>query len=195
MIRAVDTLVAGVALIVLSPLLALCSLAVLIFSGKPIFYRAKRVGQHGRPIEVLKFRSMSNDNAGSSVTVGGDDRITKVGQILRATKFDELPQLLNVVRGEMSLVGPRPEDPRFVEMFKDEFATVLSVPPGITGAASLKYHNEAELLAGFESPEDHYIEVLLPDKLRIESEYVQDRSVLGNVRLILATLRALRPAR
>lgn len=191
MIRALDLLIAGVAVAILSPVLLVAALAVLAFSGRPVLYRARRAGKGGRPIDVLKFRSMTTGSEGASVTVGGDDRITPVGELLRATKVDELPQLLNVLRGEMSLVGPRPEDPRYVELFESEFEAVLSVPPGITGVASLKYRSESEILAEVDDPEAHYVEVLLPDKLRLEADYVADRSVWCNVKILLATIRIL----
>lgn len=191
MIRFIDILLSAVLLFVLAPVLVLCAFAVIIDSGPPVLYRATRAGIGAMPIEVLKFRSMRLVKGGPSITAEGDDRITSVGRLLRSTKLDELPQLINVIRGDMSLVGPRPEDPRYVAMFPVEFAEILTVRPGITGVASIAYRNEEKLLASTAEPERYYVDSLLPAKLRLERAYLEDRSVRTNIRILRMTLGAV----
>jgi len=172
--RVVDLLFSLCGLLVLSPLLALIVIAIRISSPGPVLFRQRRMGRDLKPFEILKFRTMVVDaeQLGLSLTTGKDSRITGVGQILRKTKLDELPQLVNVLRGEMSLVGPRPEVPKYVELFKEEFARILVIRPGITDLASIRYRNESEILEKSDNPEQTYIDDLLPDKLRLAQEYV-----------------------
>jgi lipopolysaccharide/colanic/teichoic acid biosynthesis glycosyltransferase len=150
------------------------------------------VGLHGEPFRILKFRSMTESTQGPSVTVEGDHRVTRVGHVLRATKVDELPQLINVVRGEMSLVGPRPEVPEYAALWPEEArAEVLSVRPGITDPASVIYRRESEELAAAADPHRHYVEVVMPRKLDLYRRYVAEQSLLGDLRIVAQTIRTV----
>ena len=189
--RLFDLLCAGLGLLLLSPLLLATALWVRLDSPGPVLFRQTRVGRFGVPFTIHKFRTM-HTSQGAQITVGADPRITRAGRWLRATKLDELPQLWDVLRGAMSLVGPRPEVPRYVALYPAELReVVLSVRPGITDPASLRFRNESELLAQAADPEREYIEVVLPAKLRMAADYVRHASLAGEVRLILATLGAL----
>ena len=193
--RLLDLAIATPAVLALSPLFALLALLVKLDSKGPVFFRQERIGRHGRPFRIWKFRSMRQgaDRAGRLITVGSDARITRVGRWLRATKLDELPQLLNVIRGEMSFVGPRPEVPLYVERYTADQRRVLELTPGITDLASITYRHEAELLARVDDPEDMYLHQILPDKIRLNLEYAARATVRSDLRLILQTL-ALLPA-
>ena len=175
----------------LSPLFCWIALWIKLTSPGPVFYRAMRVGQDGRSFRLYKFRSMivGTDRQGPCITATGDPRITRVGRFLRRAKLDELPQLLNVLKGEMSLVGPRPEDPRYVALYTPEQRRVLAVRPGITSAASLAFRHEEQLLAG-EDWETHYRARVLPDKLALDLAYLARRTLLSDFALILRTLAA-----
>ena len=187
--RLFDVVAAVVGLLVLSPLFALVALAIKLTSRGPVFFRQERVGRDFRPFRIYKFRTMVVDapKLGGQITAGRDPRITSIGHLLRKTKLDELPQLLNVLSGEMSLVGPRPEVPKYVEMFRPQFAEVLSVRPGITDLASVKYRDENEILGRADDPEAAYVNQVLPDKLALATEYVRRASFWFDVRLIFAT--------
>lgn len=189
--RAFDAVVAGLALIVLSPLLLLLALLVRLSSPGPAFYRQKRVGRGGVLFDVLKFRSMRVGNSGPSVTAGNDPRITPIGARLRQWKLDELPQLINVLRGEMSLVGPRPEVERYVRHYTPEQRGVLEVRPGITGVSQLEFRHEETLLAGRDDVEAFYISTVMPAKLALDLRYVRERTLLGDIRLLLRTALAI----
>jgi len=154
--------------------------------------RGWRVGRDGQIFRIFKFRSMvvRAERSGRAITTAGDQRVTRVGRLLRRTKLDELPQLLNVLRGEMSLVGPRPEHPNYVRLYTPEQRHVLCVRPGITGAASVRFRNEEELLRG-DDPEALYRDVVMPEKLRMELEYLEHRSFWTDLRLILETVAVL----
>jgi lipopolysaccharide/colanic/teichoic acid biosynthesis glycosyltransferase len=186
--RAFDVVAALTGLIVLSPLSLVIAIAILIESGAPILYRGQRVGQGEREFRILKFRTMIRDadTKGGGITVAGDPRITPVGRWLRRTKLDEVPQLWNVLVGEMSFVGPRPEDPRFVSGYQPAQRRLLEVKPGITSPASIKYRNEEQLLVGPNS--DAAYREILADKLRIDLEYVDHRSFWSDLGLIFRTL-------
>ena len=192
--RAFDVVCASAALLLLSPLLLAIALWVKIDSRGPVFFRQQRVGRGGALFRIHKFRSMCGDaaTAGAQITVGADPRITRAGRFLRRTKLDELPQLLDVLTGSMSLVGPRPEVPRYVALYPAELrAKVLSVRPGITDPASLAYRDEGALLAHAADPERAYVEQVMPAKLRLSAQYVERMTLLGDVRLLAATLRRL----
>ncbi len=192
--RAFDLLCAGVGLLLLSPLLLGIALWIKLDSPGPVFFRQQRVGRFGVPFRIHKFRSMVDaaPQGGPQITVGADPRITRAGRFLRRTKLDELPQLIDVVMGTMSLVGPRPEVPRYVAMYPAALRDkVLSVRPGITDPASIEYRDESTLLAQADDPERVYIEQVMPAKLRYAAEYIDHMSVLNDVRLIFATLRRL----
>lgn len=188
--RLFDIVMSGAGLILLSPLLLSVALLVRLTSPGPIFFLQTRMGRDFRPFQIVKFRTMVADAParGGQLTAGSDPRITRVGHVLRKTKIDELPQLWNVLVGEMSLVGPRPEVPKYVEMFRDDFRTVLSVRPGITDPASVKYRDESSVLAQSSNPEQAYVEQILPEKLALAKTYIERSSLAYDLRLILQTL-------
>jgi len=185
--RAFDLAAGGLALAALAPLLGVIALAVFLDSGLPVFYSQERVGRGFRPFRIWKFRSMRNNSSGSRITVRGDDRVTRVGKLLRAAKLDELPQLLNVVAGHMSLVGPRPELPEYVEMYRERYRGILVVRPGITDLASLRFCDEETVLAAASDPIEYYMRKVLPDKLELAEEYLRERSFLFDLSVLLRT--------
>lgn len=189
--RAFDLVASGAGLIILSPLLLGIALAVRLTSPGPALYRARRVGQHGEEFTLYKFRSMvaNADRQGPGITAAQDCRITRVGRFLRRTKLDELPQLLNVLRGDMSLVGPRPEDPCYVALYTPEQRRILDYRPGITSAASLTYRNEEQTLSS-DDWERVYTEQIMPTKLAIDLEYAQRANLLRDIVLIFRTVLA-----
>ena len=191
--RAMDIVLSAAALCVLWPVLLLIALAIVVDDPGPVFYRQVRVGRGGKPFRIFKFRTMvvDADKKGLSITVGRDSRITRVGAFLRKTKLDELAQLLNVLCGQMSFVGPRPEVPRYVELYTPYQRQVLLVRPGITDYASIAYRNENDLLAGAKDPERMYIETVMPDKIELNMKYLREISPLTDVRLILRTVLAV----
>jgi len=187
--RVADVVLAGLGLLVLSPLLFGVALLILIRSGRPVMHVATRVGLGGRPFPLYKFRTMVTGAAGAgpAVTVKGDPRVTPLGRILRRYKLDELPQLVNVVKGEMSLVGPRPEDPTYVRLYTPAQRQILSIKPGITSVASLRYRSEEDLLHGPEW-EKRYIYEIMPTKVRMEIDHACTRSLPGDLVLVLSTV-------
>jgi lipopolysaccharide/colanic/teichoic acid biosynthesis glycosyltransferase len=193
--RLMDLLFAVGGLVLFSPLLLALALAIKLDSPGPVFFRQERVGRGGRPFRIHKFRTMrvAAEQLGPQITVGeGDARITRVGRWVRARRFDELPQLIDVLKGDMSIVGPRPEVPRYVALYPAEArAKVLSVRPGITDPAALAFRNEGELLARAADPEREYVEVILPQKLRHAMAYAERATVWTDLRLIGRTLRVL----
>jgi len=192
--RAFDVLLSGIGLLLLSPLLLAMALAVKLDSPGPVFYRQERVGRHGRVFRIHKFRTMHHNpqGLGLQITVGRDPRITRVGAWLRDTKLDELAQLIDVLRGTMSLVGPRPEVPRYVALYPTELrALVLSVKPGITDLASIEFRNEGDLLSRSADPERAYVQVMLPAKLALQARYARERSLALDLRILWRTLRAV----
>ncbi|MCB0048903.1 MAG: sugar transferase [Caldilinea sp.] len=190
--RLFDVAASALGLLLLSPLLLLLAIWVRLDSPGPIFYRARRVGRGGDLFALYKFRSMvvDADRQGPGITVSADRRVTRAGRFLRRTKLDELPQLLNVLKGEMSLVGPRPEDPRYVALYTPEQRGVLAVRPGITSAASLAFRHEEQLLGGA-NWETIYREQVMPAKLAIDLAYLEQRTLLSDLRLILRTVAAM----
>ncbi len=187
--NALDRVVCLCGLLVLGPLLAVVAVLVRFEDGGPVLFRQVRIGRRGRPFELLKFRTMRTSNQGPEITAAGDRRITRIGRKLRDTKLDELPQLWNVVRGDMSLVGPRPEVSRYVVPESAIWQRVLSVRPGITDLATLVFRNEEVLLGQAEDPERFYRETVLPEKLELNLTYLQRATPLRDLRLILLTLR------
>jgi lipopolysaccharide/colanic/teichoic acid biosynthesis glycosyltransferase len=189
--RCFDFAAAFTGLVLLSPVYLLIALAVRFTSRGPIFFLQERVGREFRRFRIYKFRTMVVDapKLGLQITAGEDPRITRVGRFLRKWKLDELPQLINVLKGEMSLVGPRPEVPRYVEMFREDYACVLSVRPGITDPASLKYRDEAAILAQSSNPEETYVREILPEKISLAKQYVAQASLRGDIALIWKTIR------
>jgi lipopolysaccharide/colanic/teichoic acid biosynthesis glycosyltransferase len=191
--RALDIAVAAIGLVVLSPLMVILAVLIKCDSRGAVFFKQKRIGKDFRAFLIYKFRTMRENSelSGPVITVGDDSRITRIGRFLRKTKLDELPQLINVLKGEMSLVGPRPELPRFVELFRREYTKILTVRPGITDLASLKYHDEAKLMDQFPNPEEEYLRSILPDKIRLAREYIDRSSIVFDLSLILRTVPKL----
>lgn len=191
--RLFDILASGLGLICLSPLFAVLSVWIKSDSRGPVFYRQVRVGKDNKDFRIFKFRSMRPDSdKGRLITVGGHDpRVTRSGYYIRKYKLDELPQLINVFVGDMSLVGPRPEVRKYVDMYSPEQLHVLDVRPGITSLASLRYRNENEVLAMADDPDRAYVEQVMPDKLRIDLEYVEKASLWTDICLIFSTLKGI----
>jgi lipopolysaccharide/colanic/teichoic acid biosynthesis glycosyltransferase len=190
MLRFVDALFSFLGLIFLSPTLFILCLWVKLDSAGPIFYIQKRVGLNGKDFNLFKFRSMKvNADKLGLLTVGGrDPRITNSGYIMRKYKLDELPQLFNVLKGEMSLVGPRPEVRKYVDLYTSDQRQVLQVRPGITDEASIKYKNENDLLATSDNPERTYIEEIMPAKLELNKKFIQNPSLMNYIAIILKTI-------
>jgi lipopolysaccharide/colanic/teichoic acid biosynthesis glycosyltransferase len=191
--RVFDVTTAAFGLFLLSPMLILVAIMIKLTSRGPIFFRQQRVGKRFRHFFIYKFRTMIQNapRQGGPITFGDDPRITRVGRVLRKTKIDELPQLFNVLKGDMSLVGPRPEVPRYVDMFREDYAVILQVCPGITDLASIKYRDEAAILGRAENPEEEYVKRVLPEKIRYAKEYVDKASLLLDFRIILQTMARL----
>ncbi len=191
--RCFDLLMSGLGLLVLSPLFVLMALWIKCDSKGPVFYRQVRVGRHGKDFRLFKFRSMRvGSDCKGLITVGGHDpRITRSGYFIRKYKLDELPQLINVFIGDMSLVGPRPEVRKYVDLYTPEQRHVLDVRPGITDPASIRYRNENELLGAADDPERYYVDVILPDKLRLNLDYVARHSFGHYLSIIFQTFAAI----
>ena len=191
--RLMDIVVSGGALLVIWPVLLIVALAIKIDDPGPVFYRQVRVGRGGRTFRIFKFRTMvvDADKKGLAITVGLDNRITRVGALLRRTKLDELAQLINVFTGDMSFVGPRPEVQKYVDLYTPYQRQVLLVRPGITDYASIAYRNENDLLAGAEDPERMYIDVIMPDKIELNMKYLREISPAADIRLIFGTILAV----
>ncbi len=188
--RLFDFVASLIAILVLSPLLLIIAMAVAIDDGFPVFFRQERVGKNGKPFRLLKFRSMYRDaEKRGQLTVGDKDpRITKSGVALRKYKLDELAQLWNVLKGDMSVVGPRPEVPKYVAHYNEVQREVLTVRPGLTDPASLSFFNEDELLGKSDDPEKTYIEEILPLKTELQRKYVIERSFVKDLNVILQTV-------
>lgn len=191
--RAFDIVASGLGLIILSPLFAVLAIWIKADSPGPVFYRQIRVGKNNRDFRLFKFRSMRPDSDKLGlITVGGHDpRVTRSGYYIRKYKFDELPQLINVFIGDMSLVGPRPEVRKYVEMYTADQMRVLSVRPGITSLASIRYRNENDILAAADDPDRAYIEHVMPDKIAIDLEYVGRASFWNDICLIFSTFKEI----
>lgn len=191
--RAFDASLSLAGLILLAPVFAVVALLIKCEDAGPVFYRGLRVGQFGKPFWIFKFRTMVVDaeKLGGSSTAADDPRILKVGKFLRRYKLDELPQLLNVLRGKMSLVGPRPEVQQYVNMYTEEERVILLVKPGITDWASLWNSNEGAILAGRPDPEKTYLEQIRPHKIKLQLEYVQHQSFWTDLTILIQTLGAI----
>jgi lipopolysaccharide/colanic/teichoic acid biosynthesis glycosyltransferase len=188
--RLFDVMSSAMGLLLLAPLLAAVAAAIKLESRGPVFYRGLRAGRHGKPFRIFKFRTMvtNAEVLGSASTPEDDQRITRVGHFLRRLKLDELPQLLNVLRGEMSLVGPRPQVPWAVEQYTPEQRDILSVRPGITDPASVRFRNESEILRGSSDPDKDYFEKIHPEKMRLSLKYVREQSFLLDCKILLQTM-------
>jgi lipopolysaccharide/colanic/teichoic acid biosynthesis glycosyltransferase len=189
--RAFDIAISLVGLVLLLPVMAIVALLIKRDSEGPVFFKQERVGRNFRPFWIYKFRTMRQSSAGPPLTVGEDSRITRIGRFLRKTKIDELPQLINVLKGEMTFVGPRPEVREYVELFRSDYEKILKVRPGVTDMASLKYQDEAKVLGQFKNPEEEYVKRILPDKIRLAEEYVSRSSLFFDLSLILKTVPRL----
>jgi lipopolysaccharide/colanic/teichoic acid biosynthesis glycosyltransferase len=189
--RAADIALSAAGLVLLFPLMLVIAVCVLCSSPGPVLFSQERVGANGRPFRILKFRSMKVGSWGPSVTSADDDRMTGVGRRLRAWKLDELPQLFNVLRGDMSFVGPRPEVPRYVARYSDEEREVLSVRPGITGVCQVAYRDEERMLQGCEDPEEVYWTHILPAKLALDLHYLRHRTLWTDVGVLIGTFSVI----
>jgi lipopolysaccharide/colanic/teichoic acid biosynthesis glycosyltransferase len=188
--RILDIVVSSLALICLLPLMLLVAVLIKLDSTGPVFFRQQRMGRGFRPFLIYKFRTMTHtpQNTGALVTVERDARITRTGRFLRKSKIDELPQLFNVLKGEMTFVGPRPEVPSYVDLFRQDYEEILRVRPGITDLASIKYRDEASVLGQSPDPEAEYVNSVLPDKIRLAKEYIRCSSFVFDLRLMFKTL-------
>lgn len=188
-----DKTAALVGLIVLSPILLITALLIRIkMPGGPVIFRQQRVGRHGQLFTIYKFRSMTTGHQGSSVSVAGEARITPLGAVLRRYKIDELPELWNVLKGDMSLVGPRPDVPGYADKLTGDDREILLLRPGITGPASLKYRNEEELLAQVDNPQEYNDTVIYPDKIRLNRYYLHHYSFWKDIQMIICTVTGKR---
>ena len=189
--RLMDITVSAIVLMIGLPVLLAIAVFVWLDSGLPILFAQQRVGKNFKRFPIYKFRSMRSGASGASVTAAGDHRVTRVGAVLRATKLDELPQFWNVLRGDMSLVGPRPEVPEYVSIYREHYVRILSVRPGITDFASLVYRREEAILAGQPDPEIYYREVVLPEKLKLAESYISRQSLTTDVAILFRTFLAV----
>jgi lipopolysaccharide/colanic/teichoic acid biosynthesis glycosyltransferase len=191
--RGFDILISTLGIVLLAPVFVTIALLVRIDSPGPAFFRQERIGRHFRPFKILKFRTMMRAKSDDlRLTVGEDSRITEVGRWLRRSKLDELPQLFNVVAGDMSLVGPRPEIPRYVEMFRKDYEELLTVRPGITDTASIVYRDEAAILGRAQDADQVYVTMILPEKIRLAKNDLRRSSVFVDIFIIVKTLMGTR---
>jgi lipopolysaccharide/colanic/teichoic acid biosynthesis glycosyltransferase len=188
--RIFDMIVSLIGLIVLAPIFAIISIIIKLDSAGPVFFKQVRVGKDGKEFKIFKFRTMVDDaeKQGMQLTVGKDSRITRIGQFIRKTKLDELPQLINVFIGDMSFVGPRPEVPKYVAMYDEVQINILRVRPGITDYASIEYRDESTLLAQSDNPEETYINEIMPAKFALNAKYLDDISIMQDVKIIFRTI-------
>lgn len=191
--RAFDLAASAVALVALSPVWLWAAWMIVRDDGWPVIYRSVRVGKGGRPFRMWKFRTMVKDaeRLGGPSTAGDDPRLLRSGILLRRFKIDELPQLVNVIRGEMSIVGPRPEVPHYVDMYTPEERGILAVRPGMTDRASIRFRNEGEILRGAADPEQAYMELIRPEKIRLGLDYARRHTLLDDLRIIAETIRVV----
>lgn len=190
--RAFDIVFSFFGLLILSPVLALTGLCVRLSSRGPALFRQERTGRYGKPFTIYKFRTMVLNHGGSSVSVMGESRITRLGSVLRKLKIDELPELWNILIGDMSFVGPRPDMPEYASRLQGEQRDILSVRPGLTSPASLKYAREEEILSTVSDPLKHFDEVIWPDKMEMNLRYVRSRTFIGDLILIIRTVLGIR---
>lgn len=189
--RIFDLICSLLGLLSISLVFLIVAISIKLTSRGPVFFKQKRIGRDGKEFYIYKFRTMIVDaeKKGKQITIGNDSRITSVGRFLRKYKIDELPQLINVVKGDMSLVGPRPEVPRYVALYNKKQKRVLSVRPGITDYASLYYKDENEVLGKVDNPEKYYIDIIMPHKLSLNIEYIEDNNIFKDFKIILKTVK------
>lgn len=190
--RLIDIILSFTALILLSPLFAVLSILIKREDGGPVFYRGLRVGQHGKPFRIFKFRTMilNAEKIGGPSTPADDPRITKIGKFIRKYNLDELAQFIDVLLGDMSIVGPRPEVPQYVAMFTEEEKAILSIKPGITDWATIWNPDEGAILAGTPDPEKTYLEKIRPEKIRLQLKYVREQNIWVDIKIMFQTLKA-----
>lgn len=187
--RVFDIVASFCGIVILFPLIIIVSILIKITSKGPVLFKQVRVTKNGKLFKIYKFRTMRENSEGNKqITVGKDNRITGIGHILRKTKLDELPQLFNVLKGEMSLVGPRPEVPKYVELYTDEQIEILKVPAGITDYASIYFSNESELLGEVENPEEFYIKKIMPYKIELNKKYINEIGIMTDIKIIILTI-------
>lgn len=189
--RLFDVILSAFGLILALPIFLVISLAIIIDSSGPVLFVQERVGQFGKPFKILKFRTMKDQQTGSFLTRARDARVTKVGRFLRKTKLDELPQLINVLKGDMSFVGPRPEVPYFVKHYTLEQREILHAKPGITDLASIEYRNESELFSGHEDTEVLYLNTIMPKKIELNKRYLENMTLSADIKIIIKTISTL----
>ena len=188
--RGFDIVVSFIGLLILLPIFLIVAIIIKLDSKGPIFFRQVRVGKNGKEFKIFKFRTMVVDaeEKGMQITVDGDSRITKPGNFLRRSKIDELPQLINVLIGDMSFVGPRPEVPKYVAMYDENQRSILKIRPGITDIASIEYRDENSILAQSKNPEEAYINEIMPRKIELNFKYIENMSVIYDIKLIIETI-------
>ena len=191
--RLFDILASLFGILVMAIPMIIISIAIKLDSKGPVFFKQKRVKKNNKDFTILKFRTMVVDapELGMAITVGDDPRITKVGKFLRKTKLDEFPQLFNVLVGDMSFVGPRPEVRKYVDMYSDSDKDILKIRPGITDLASIKYRDESEILDKSDNPEKTYVEEIMPNKIELNKQYIENINLLNDIKIILQTLKIL----
>lgn len=191
--RIFDLFFSIIGLMILMPLFFIISVWIKMDSSGPILFRQARIGRFGKPFRIFKFRTMIADaeSRGPQITAGDDPRITRAGSFLRRYKLDELPQLLNVFIGDMSIVGPRPEVPRYVEMFHDQYKDLLAVKPGLTDYAAIEFRDEEKVLNQYANPEDGYIKEILPKKIELYQKYLLERNLKTDIKVVLLTLKKI----
>jgi lipopolysaccharide/colanic/teichoic acid biosynthesis glycosyltransferase len=191
--RIFDLLSSFIGLLLLSPVFIIISIMIKLYDKGPVFYKAPRVGMNNTTFKMIKFRTMRTDadKIGPSSTKEDDPRITPIGSFLRKYKLDEIPQLINVLLGEMSIVGPRPQIRWAVDLYTDEEKKVLTVRPGITDYASIKFHNEGEILKGSPDPDKAYMELIHPEKMKLSLEYVKNKSIFTDLKIIFLTIKSI----
>jgi len=189
--RLLDILLSLAALSILSPLFCFTILFIKLDSNGPAFFRQQRIGKDFRPFSLIKFRSMVHNPQKSQFNPGDESRVTRIGRFIRKTKLDELPELLNVLRGNMSIIGPRPEVEKYVRAYPEDFKVILKIRPGLSDYASIKYRDEETILASQHDPEQYYLQVILPDKLRLAKRYVEETSFNTDLHIIKDTLKSI----
>ena len=191
--RIADITISFTVVILLLPLFIIISLSILISSGAPVFYLQERVGKDWKKFKIIKFRSMVNnaENIGPGVSSYNDKRITAIGKILRKFKIDELPQFINVLLGDMSIIGPRPELSKYVDRFKNEYSKILKVKPGISDYASVKFRNEAAILQSANDSESFYLKDILPEKIKLYNKYIEEMNFFVDIKILFSTFKAI----
>lgn len=191
--RIFDLIASSFAIIIFSPVLIIVSLSIKLYDSGPVFYRAPRTGKNNVPFKMFKFRSMvlNADKIGAASTTLSDPRITPIGQFLRKHKLDEIPQLFNVLLGQMSIIGPRPEIKKFTDLFNEQEKMILSVKPGISDYASVKFSDEGKILEGSDDPDKAYFELIRPKKIELQLQYVKEKSLATDLKIIFLTLAAI----